>query len=359
MKVKKKSTALTTALETIQSFPEKRDGKPISGLRNFWDMTEDGLTQSMLGLFALCPQKAHYKLIEGIEIPRRDRALDFGTFFHEVLDKVYTAQKENNTLPNYGMIGEQCYKQAKARLIEESTDIKDLQEFEVNYGVCQTLLRHYFNKWTKEDKYTKWVDLERVFEFPYKLRDGTVVMIRGKFDGIFRDKKGNVWLFETKTKSNITGNHIMEKMAFDLQVMVYLKAVEYVYKVKPAGVLYNLVKRPNFDYKGTYYKKPETVPAFLERVSSHIDSNVEDYFTRYHVSITKQEVETFFLQDLDYLIQRMYEWQQGGISNFRNSGACSMWNRPCEYLPICSSGDRSNYRKRKEIFPELTEGVNE
>ena len=135
--------------------------------------------------------------------------------------------------------------------------------------------------------------------------------------------------------------------------MIYMKAMQYVYGESPAGVLYNLVKRPGQQYKGSFNRKPESIPEYMGRIDKDIADKTDEYFKRYHISITKNEVDLFFDTDLDYILQRMYEWQQGGYSNFRNSSACSMWNRPCEYLPICSNGDKTLYTRKLTVFPEL------
>ncbi len=354
MKIKKKVTGsieLTKALEILLPEPPVGDA-PAEKLGQAWRMERDGISQSMIALFALCPQKAHWSLIEGLKKDSTfDKALDFGNFFHDVLDKVYTTMMEKDF--KLMMVLDRTYRETKARMQASGTDTKTLQEFEITYGMCRTLLVRYFEKWESQDKQIKWEALEQVFAVPYKLRDGTTIELKGKFDGVFRDNKNRLWLFETKTKSMIAGNMIMETMSYNLQVMIYMKAIQAVYGEKPVGVLYNLVKRPGQQYKGSFNRKPESIPEYLQRIDKDVFENPNDYFTRYMINVQWEEVEKFFLMDLDYMLQRMYEWQQGGYSNFRNSAACSMWNRPCEYLPICSMGDRTNFTKKLTMFPEL------
>lgn len=337
---------VVTASKPKKSLTVQRDGWD----NFFWRMERDGVTQSIIALFALCPQKAHYKMIEGLELKMKDRALEFGSFFHEALDKVYSQRMIGN--PDDEEVLQELYETTKERL--EDADVKDQQEFEINYGVCKVTLERYFQKWAKDKQ--NFIAIEQVFEFPYRLRDGTVIAIKGKFDGVFRDKKGKLWLFETKTKSQIDGNHIVQKMDFELQVMIYLMALKHVYGETPVGVLYNLIRRPQQRFSGTFQRKPEGVVDFIKRVDADIVSNMDKYFIRYPISVTQDAVETYKTTDLDYIIERLYEWQQGGISSFRNSNACSMWNRPCEYLPLCGSDDmfaKGRYSKRERVFPEL------
>lgn len=341
----------TVAKVTQTPLPLVKEADPLGRI---WRMETHGISQSMIALFALCPQKAHYSLIEGYKKDGTyDKALDFGSFFHDCLDAVYTCQKDKTPKVNVKAIVNKKYVEAKKRMQSAGVDIKQLQEFEISYGMCVSLLDRYFDKWKLQDKQLQWLDLEKVFSFPYKLRDGTVIQIRGKFDGVFRNDKGKLWLFETKTKSTIYNNTVMETIGYNLQVMVYMMAMKYLYGETPAGVLYNLVKRPGQQYKGTYNRKPESIPEYVERVDKDIIEKPDEYFQRYMVYIRWEEIEEYKNMDLDYMLQRFYEWQQGGYSNFRNSAACSMWNRPCEYLPICSTGNKTLYSRKLTMFPEL------
>jgi hypothetical protein len=340
-------------------FGAKKSIAPIK----FWDMERDGVTQSLLSLFALCPQRAYWKMVEGLQGGKPHKALQFGTYFHDVLDKAYsmsrrptTNQRALSDIKFWEVLSGKVLGSTYEEAVEGLDDIKDQQAFELIYGLCDVVLARYFRRWGRVDRKAKIIAVEMVFEFPYRLRDGTVIMIRGKIDRI-DEIDGELWVYDHKTKSQIEGNYIVEKMGFDMQMMVYCMAVFHKYGKWPKGVVYNLIKRPGQIYSGTYYKKTESIPQYLQRVDAHMQEKGDEYFCRYTISLLPREIELFRDRDLDYVIERLYEWQNGGIASFRNSGACSNWNRACEFLPLCSNDRdaRSKYTVRDSVFPELTE----
>jgi len=342
------------------STPEKT-GKP-QYLRNFWDMGRDGVTQSTIALFALCPMKCYWKMILGLEkTTRPDTALDFGDHFHNTLDKVYLHRKkykvQSTTQTIYQTI-DHVLTSSSLDIVKKlkKFDLKDQQSFQQTNGLCNVVLKRYYQHY-KTDVNMNWLAVEQVFSMPYKLRNGITIQIRGKFDGVFRNKNGELWLFESKTKGDIKDKVTLDRLGFELQVMVYMLALEYVYKEKPKGVLYNLIKKPGQEYSGTYYRKPETLPEFFARVDKHIKENPNDYFYRHPQSIPWKDVEEYRDIDLDYILERLYEWQNENPKNsFRNTASCKAWNRPCEFLQACANpAEARYYHKRLHVFPELVE----
>ena len=335
----------------------------------FWDMERDGITQSTIQTFVDCPMKAYRKMFEGLKAGDFDRRLQFGTYFHDVLDSVYTQRKRKPDFP-WLKIGRATLDAIYEETVESLDDPRDVETFDQVHGLCEVVLTEYFNWYKKEDTKLKILAVEKQFAFPYTLRNGRVIMVRGKIDLIEEKNGKEIWIWDHKTKSaieindrsRITVGAIAEKMDWELQIMVYCLAVYHLYGKYPTGVVYNLVKTPGQEFKGSYNKKPETLQEFYQRVLSDMDAKSDprtrnsEYFLRLDISVTQKEIEYWRDTDFDYIIERIYEWSQGGIASYRNSKNCAAFRKPCEFLRICSSNDRSGYKKRESVFPELEEG---
>jgi len=333
---------------------------------SFYDIRRDGVTQSLLALVGACPEKARLRITEGLAPSRSTGALNFGDLFHRTLDGVYSITQQARDkrsavvtpIPsNYDVaikvVMERLYKEDRAKF--KLSDPSAVQEFENNFGMAQVMAHAYFRRWETDLKDLAWVDIERVFEAQYlhptpqsdDLAAQMAIPVRGKYDGVFRDRKKGLWLFETKTKAQIDSGAIADRLSFDLQVMLYLWSMQQVYGETPRGVIYNLVRRPLLRQG-----KSESLDAFLERIRMDVEERADFYFLRYTVSILPSEIKAWADKDLVSIMRRAWEWSEGNLSH-RESGNCQMWNRPCEYLQACSTGDLSYLQKRDVVFPEL------
>lgn len=329
---------------------------------NTWDIHTHGVSQGILSLFMLCPQKAHWKVQRGLELKSGITmgAMEFGDFFHRNLDYIY------GLLQNGSINAEQLsdeldsivnasvnlhYEDDKDRLNEGLAQPSSFSELEILVGSCRTMLCMYFRRWMDDFTELNWVDLEKVFESPYAMfgygDPAPIVPLRGKYDGVFRDSENHLWLFETKTKSKVDDPSVGDRLNFDLQTMFYLYTIQTVYGERPKGVVYNIVKRPQLRIKVN-----ETLPQFFDRIEGDVFAKQDEYFTRYKARIMADELDHWANNDLASMMKQIYEWSQGKF-NYRNSNACNQWNRPCEYLKACAYGDVSLLRIRPQLFPEL------
>lgn len=362
---KAKVGSLKQPLLQIQVPPPNQNGK-------FWDIQTHGVTQGFLGLLASCPQKAAYKFKEGMGADMNSSAIQFGDIFHRTLDGVYSAMKDTHALQSDAewdkflsgfdtLLGgelNKIYESGKKKLKVNLDDVSNHMKWEMNSGMARSLVTGYFKQWNKDYSDYEWLDLERPFCETYELVtaiDGSYsvsIPVRGKFDGVFRTKDGLLWLFETKTKSRIDDGHIADKLNFDLQTFLYLWAVEKVYGETPAGVMYNVARRP-----GLKQTVKETLPQFIERVAEDIEKRPEFYFMRFNASITKDEIRTWEKNDLHGLMNMAWDWSNGEF-NYRNSGNCLMFMRPCEYIRTCAYNDRKYLTPREYVYPELMPDIN-
>src|SRR5687768_5683535 len=67
---------------------KKRPKPPV-----FYDLRRDGVTQSLLNEFLMCPQRARLGYVMGLTPITTSGALSFGSVVHDALDKIYSEMK--------------------------------------------------------------------------------------------------------------------------------------------------------------------------------------------------------------------------------------------------------------------------
>ena len=329
-------------------------------LWNFWD---DGCTQSLIRVWAQCKEQARLKYVEGWSRRGGSLALEFGSCVHWVLSQICgTAKKAPgkrkilNTLAKYELLWKE---QAGIRTQKTDTD------FERVLGLAEALLPRYVERWAGDwtGKYKpknptvapkKWLQLEGRFKVPFMLDDGEQTFLQGMFDGVFEDKKGRLWLFETKTKSVIERELIEDTLQFDIQVLLYLWALREVYGRTPHGVLYNVIRRP-----GLRQGNNEKLADFFERCRMDVEDvkRTDHYFIRWELAVEKSEIDAFEHDYLRPMLEQMRDWWDGTGPHYMNPDALTCkYGKVDMYEPIVHGNFRS-LRKRKVVFPELADSA--
>jgi len=312
-------------------------------LSKFYNLEKDGVTQGCLSTFQACREKARLYL-DGWSAKVESSALVYGTIGHAVLEDIYSQKlgripTKQDVIKSVRKIEKVWWKEHK------SPDPRTAQDLELALLVAEATLPDYFNFWKKDFSRLKWVMVEGSFNEPIKLDDGTVVPVRGKIDGAF--KSPNLWLFETKFKSMINEDDLVDTLPLDKQINVYLWALARKFKTTPAGVLYNIVRRTSLRQS-----KGESLLQFSKRIAEDIKARPTFYFIRLEISISKKEIETFE-QELKGMVQDFADWTRGKVPHYKCSEMCVTKYGKCNYLPICSSGSTAGFTKREKVFREL------
>jgi len=225
----------------------------------------------------------------------------------------------------------------------------DIQQVEEMFSFLQILLPTYVRKWEKRDSAFEWRSLEPVFDVRWN-----GFRLRGKCDGIYRAKskkgKGKLWLFETKTASQLQEDTLLKRLQFDFQNLFYITAMSEHLGEQIVGAMYNVVKKPslrmgkqdNNDW-GTY----------VERVIADVEADTDKYFARFEVPYPAVKREQFAETLLDKL-NMFSDWCAGNGDQvtYANESSCvARW--PCSYLNACASGDFVSYEQRPHLFNEL------
>jgi hypothetical protein len=181
------------------------------------------------------------------------------------------------------------------------------------------------------------------------------VKLVGRMDGNFHPMKGRkvIWLFETKSKSRIGESgetNLVDIMPFELQTNLYLGAMSVMYKELPAGLLLNIVRRPNF--RG---KKGESIEALATRVSEDVKKRPDHYFIRLRMTIDNKDLART-RHEHEAMVNEFAQWSKGKAAHYRNSDHCENKYGTCEYLRVCARGDYGGlYQRHPRIRKEEDE----
>jgi hypothetical protein len=326
-------------------------------------MERDGVTQGFIHTFLECRLFAWAAFILGLKARGTSEALEFGNIGHWVLSKVYSA----NAKPNRKTINKHLLSYLKRWEKENPKATEaELELIDRSIGLNESVLPAYFKRWIadffperkkKGDTVhpTTWYQTEKAFSVPYVYPDGLIVPLRGRMDGVFEDGKGHLWLLETKTKGRVDEDFIQSTMDKDIQVLLYLYCMAVLFNREPAGVLYNLVRRPQLRQG-----KSESLKDFLERIEldAQDPKRTDFYFMRFEMAITWHEVVEWKEDFLDPVMLEIREWAEGRLATYLNPDRLqTSWGRHDLYHAVAVTGlndpSPAVYNKRSVVYPEL------
>lgn len=300
-----------------------------------------GLTQSMLGNYLQCKRK-FLLTVNRWSYPSDVMKFWFGDMVHESLQQIYLLKQP----PNFSDIERFTHKyfaefMRQNPMLDRGAAAKDLM-------IAQILLDEY-TKFYANDFKAKQKRIEYTeHTFDIKLRYGLGHRLRGKIDLKFKDKNGDPWIMEHKTKSRIDETSIVSRLSLDIQNLFYLIADEIETGKAAKGVLYNILRRPQ-NKPG----KNERLQQFGERVRKEIQKDTEYYFIRYEIIYTQQDRERF-RKDLDFILWEIHNTVLGTFPAYKNPKSC-IAEFKCPFLEACSTNSLIGYKQKDSLFTELDE----
>lgn len=339
----------------------------------------DGITQSLLSLFLVCRERFRLRVVEGLRVKEGfNHRLEYGNMHHLC---------EETHLQN-GNWKEDLSKHASCLCHQYKFQQEEVLKW---YNVCLVQFPLYLAYWKRNKSKIIYKPLlqEETFRVPYKLPDGRVVQLRGKWDSVDlveRGKDKGIWLKENKTKGEVKEEQIKRQLTFDLQTMLYLVVLkkatgleEYgqlAYGDKVRGVRYCVVRRPLSGGKGsirphkaTKNKAAETGAEYYARLGGIIEENADDYFMRWTVEITAADIEKFEKEFLRPALMELCEWWDVIMARSDNPFAYSersrhyrlpygIWNpiaegRVTEVDEYLATGSTLGLDRVDNLFPEL------
>lgn len=303
---------------------------------------DGGITQSMIGKWLSCRERARVRYVEGLSPPEQfNHRIEYGNMWHLCEE---TFANSGNPLVKNPVASTPWERALKNYAVELCTKYPTQQaEVEKWWNVCKVQFPIYVAHWAKHPETVNRTPLlaEQVFDVPYKLPSGRVVRLRGKWDGVSLVKeKGRtgIWLDEHKTKGDVDVLEIQRQLTFDLQTNLYLIALREYQRKKAAtdrsainthdilGVRYNVVRRPLSGGEGSIVQKkgsknvrPETSAEYYDRLRAVIDgtglkSNGENYegpsywFYRWTAEVSEADLKRFREKCLDPILDQICCW---------------------------------------------------
>jgi len=342
----------------------KKSQEPI------WKL-EDGLTYSSLSRWLRCREQFVLSVMEGWTPKRISTPLTFGTMFHLCLELQFLSPE---LTPDQitGIATSHVHKSLSARGALPKEDRDKVAQVK---GMITVLFPAYIEYWQWRDEDLEWIERECRFQFNHTVRrysprvegssavrdsKDTVVPLRGMRDGAFRDNLGNLFLFETKTKSKIDESVLTGTLRQDFQTLLYCYSLMVEHGECPLGVLYNIVRRPSQKFGAK-----DTMGSFLSRIKKDVDKRPEHYFLRYNIQLTKEDIATFIRCTLDPMLRSFLDWYETISSDhmqrfesqlhFMNPNALVDQYGKCDLFDLLVREARALYYCRREPFPELAE----
>lgn len=308
------------------------------------------LTNSACSTFRTCQRKYELKYVHGIRPTAKSDSLRWGTAVHDCLDHVRKGGTPAEWATN--TVGLACNNE------------QDLFEA---YKAA-TVASCYFAYWEQHSQ--PWNRVVRVLEsettWQRKIKGLRGVLPSGKIDAVVLCEDGVRRLLETKTaKGDISpGSDYWQRVLVDQQIDLYCWATNV------RDVLYDVVAVPGIrpkavvkaeagnDYYGSGIAATagliEDIQQFCARLRHTIMAAPSDYFVRKEFRRTEEQIART-------VAEFAHTARSIRSAKFfpRNSSACTQFNRPCEYLDLCSSPDQSLDRlpagmeRVTDMHPEL------
>jgi len=283
-----------------------------------------GVTQSMLSNYLQCKERFRVKLIDGLSpVDELSIPLEFGNLWHLCEERLAAHEEWEEDVKEY----------ADNLILKHPGRVDDIVTL---YNACLIEFAIYVQFWSEhEDVITRTPLLqEKNFRVEYDLPSGRTVLLRGKWDAIDLIGERDIFLQENKSKTGIQIYKIKNQLKYDLQVMVYLIAMEQELvttgtlpgvpkrnipsNFRLAGVRYNVVMRALSGGVGTIKRKRKTKlrPAendedYYERLRKSIVNHKDEYFKRWKVVVSAEDRNRFKKETLDPLLENLcddYEW---------------------------------------------------
>lgn len=297
--------------------------------------SEDGITQSLIGRYLSCTERFRKLVVYGLKpADKYENRMEYGNMWHCCEETFAAAGNPIVSNPVATAPWASALKKYAQGLLQKYRDPNDQLAIEKAWNCIMVQFPIYIEHWKKHPDVKQRTPLfqEQVFDVPYQLPSGRILRLKGKWDSvdlIGPKKSARVYLQENKTKSDIVEVQIKRQLMFDLQTMLYYVALDYYIENiakagdalfpqdygRPAGVRYNVVRRPLAGgrhsirpHQATSKKPTESNEAFYARLSGLIKEDVDYFFMRWSSEISHEDVLRFRQRFLDPFGERLCNW---------------------------------------------------
>lgn len=323
-----------------------------------YDPERDGVTQGILSAFVDCRERARLVLM-GWTGAVPGFHLVFGSISHYVLRQAYTQFRagELEGPPDHYWLQEtlddahRIWKKENPHPNEKAIQVVEEVLMKLN-----AILPSYFQYWKRDfdRRMTEWLEVEETFRIPFTVttRRGKTLstFLRGRVDGTFRlpgaasvKRRAAPRLFETKNRSQVDEEMLVDTMPYERQTNLYLIALRHKLKKEPASVLLNIIRKPQLRQK-----QAESFGQYEKRIQADVKSRLDFYFIRMEMSVQPQDINRNEAE-LHDMVSDFLLWRAGESGHYKNSNAC----RFCDFRKVCAREDYAGLVRRTIIFSEL------
>lgn len=293
---------------------------------------------SRLQQFLNCPRSFKHRYLSKVVPRKRSPFFVLGEAIHKFIEFYYRTKDAKLSLRQVENVF--------AKVNTETFDREEMHDFQVDLNIALGIAEAYPSFYKQDfDQFSK-ILTEQQFEFP--LGD-TGHIYFGTLDGLFLDHAGDWWIFETKTASAVTLNDgYFERVKIDSQVAGYMHGAKHLLGQFPAGIIYNVIKKPSIRLK-----KGETLAAFQARVKMEYTklAQVKAYFTRDQLMVATHRLDSWLADTSDLVVMLADKIKRKDRKWIMNTGSCTAKFGICPYMPACVS---NNYNKL--IYEKDTSG---
>jgi hypothetical protein len=190
---------------------------------------QGGITFSLLSRFISCRERFRIAVIEGLRpVDAFNHRLAFGSMWH--------IAEQEFALIGWNETSQATVNDFAARLCRQYP--MSQEQVDHWYNVVKVTFPLYVEYWAKHPSMIARRPLlsEQSFSVPYRLPSGRTVRLRGKWDSVDlvgEGKGARIILQENKTKGDVREAQIRRQLRFDLQLVMYLVALE-LFLVQPS-----------------------------------------------------------------------------------------------------------------------------
>ncbi len=301
----------------------------------------DGVTQSLLHGFLACRVQLQY-VLRGWRQAVSKAAMTYGSIFHDLLEWYYRGiiaggVDRDTNFRAFAKKHTKKWLKKNGKRLRHAGDLK--MALDESAKVC-AVFPAYCDYHDEDFDEIEWQELEGVFDIEWKS-----FRLKGRWDGLYLIN-GELWLLETKTKSQINKQLIKDALAFDFQSLFYITALGERLPAKITGVRYNVIRNP-----GLKQGNKESTKKFLRRIADDAQDRQDFYFMRFESPFDKSD-RLAFEEELLAILNEMKDWLDGKLATFKNGGSC-IRRYTCDYMSACSSGTMAGYLDKGQLFTEL------
>lgn len=294
------------------------------------------LNVSRIKQFFTCRRKFYYNYVENVQGSRRSMNLVDGSAVHEgiavgIATKDWTAAQAS----------------AKQRFAQDSVSLSILPEESYLLEQHERIVLKILDVFRENYETEQYTVLQPECEFEIAIGRHR---LKGKTDAIVL-WNGNIWLLEHKTTA-ISGQQFWSQWQLDIQPTAYIYGIWKSLNIKPAGFILNALVKPSEAQVAGWNKK--RTGSDVRPLTDYIKYEREA-FLRTNEDLLRFEKQFIAVADD---IERSLE---GGKDAFYMSpvvGACTAYNRLCDYYSLCTTHDDpsvlASLEKREPDYVDLS-----